>query len=374
MKELHATELELETIDETLFEDVDIMKIYLSINRIQKLPSQLGNLLNLKKLYCNHNQLIELPRQIGNLINLEDLIVSHNQLTELPSEIGNLINLRLFWCFDNQIKILPSEIGNLINLKILNCSVNQLTNLPSEIGNLVRLHNLHIGNNQITNLPSQLQNLTNLVIFSYSNNPINHIPPNIIRFIQRIEYEHHNAQKIYKDSQNIHNHNIQECVRNSIKNILNRKPSIEDHIGYILQDSILDMQTKEALIEYSRCTDVHTELNITFDELLKYVISIIDSNDNKDEIKKILDLEIQDSLCKCFTGRISRLVNCLNGFDPEIVITISDSEQISQIILVTRDLLKDNYSVETHRELVTKELVERAYSSDIIKTWVDSIE
>ena len=40
-----------------------------------------------------------------------------------------------------------------------------------------------------------------------------------------------------------------------------------------------------------------------------------------------MNIEITDALCKCFTERISRLVNCLNGFDDNIKINISDNEQ-----------------------------------------------
>ena len=33
------------------------------------------------------------------------------------------------------------------------------------------------------------------------------------------------------------------------------------------------------------------------------------SNEHKDEIKRILNIEIYESVCKCFTKRISKLVN-----------------------------------------------------------------
>ena len=128
------------------------------------------------------------------------------------------------------------------------------------------------------------------------------------------------------------------------------------------------------MIEYSKDAVIHTELGISFDELLKYIISRIHENSHKDEIKKILNNEMRDASCMCFTGRISRLVNCLNGFDPEIVITISDSEQISQIILLIREQLGSEYTIETHKELVLKELLERGFSSDKIDIWIDSIE
>ena len=79
--------------------------------------------------------------------------------------------------------------------------------------------------------------------------------------------------------------------------------------------TFLTNQTKQILIEYINCKDVHSILNITFEELLIHVLNRIEINENKNEIKNILNIEMSDSLCKCFTGRMSRLINCLNGFD-----------------------------------------------------------
>jgi len=83
---------------------------------------------------------------------------------------------------------------------------------------------------------------------------------------------------------------------------------------------------------------------------------------------------MSDSLCKCFTGRISRLVNCLTGFDPDVVVQISSAEQISNIVLLTQKQLGDRYTVENHRQLVRQELTERGYPLDIITVWIENIE
>ena len=39
------------------------------------------------------------------------------------------------------------------------------------------------------------------------------------------------------------------------------------------------------------------------------------NKENSDSIKAILNQEMTDALCMCFTGRISRLLNCLTGID-----------------------------------------------------------
>jgi hypothetical protein len=51
------------------------------------------------------------------------------------------------------------------------------------------------------------------------------------------------------------------------------------------------------LIEYSNDKTIHS----TFKELLEHVYSRIESNINKDEIKSVLNEEIKDAECKCYT-------------------------------------------------------------------------
>ncbi len=83
-----------------------------------------------------------------------------------------------------------------------------------------------------------------------------------------------------------------------------------------------------------------------------------------------------DSVCKCFTGRMSRLINCLNGFDPLVNIQIADNEQIAQIIEGVRvGLERENkYELELHKELVREQLIERNYDNVVIEKWISHIE
>jgi len=129
-------------------------------------------------------------------------------------------------------------------------------------------------------------------------------------------------------------------------------------------------------LEYKNSTDVYTALGITFEELLTYVFNRIEINEHKDEIKKILNTEMTDSVCKCFTGRISRLVNCLNGFDELVNIKIADNEQISQIIIAVQTRLENDnmYDVDLHKSLVTAQLKEMNYEESVINEWVNNIE
>jgi Leucine-rich repeat (LRR) protein len=344
----------------------NLIELYCYNNQLSSLVG-IENLTNLTELYCYKNQLSSLVG-IENLINLTTLYCDGNQLNSLVG-IENLTNLRELYCYVNKLINLVG-IKNFTNLEKLCCSYNKLESLAG-IENLINLRELYCGNNQLSSL-IEIENLTNLTTLSYSNNPIDHIPPNLLRRLNRIK----NGQNIYADNQNVHNHNIQESIRESIQNILKFKPTIENINNLILEDNILTQNTKEILMEYSEDTSVHTVLNITFGELLLYVFNRIQNNEHKDEIKKILNVEMHESVCKCFTGRISRLINCLNGFDELVNIKIAGNEQISQIIsLIQNKLIKEgNYSVKLHRKQVKNSLKELDYDNDIINEWVNYIE
>jgi len=104
-----------------------------------------------------------------------------------------------------------------------------------------------------------------------------------------------------------------------------------------------------------------------------YVYSFIERNENKEELYKIMNVEISEANCKCFTGRISRLINVLNGYDEHIKIHISDNEQIGNVISIIRTNLGDNYEETEFKRLIHEELSMRQYSEDVINEWINNI-
>jgi len=343
-------------------------------NELTEMIPQIGNLINLEYFSFSGNNIKELIPEIGNLVNLISFKFCRNKITELIPQIGNLINLCYFYFNDNELSELIPEIGNLINLNHLSCSGNKLKELIPEIGNLINLEYFSCCDNKLTELVPEIGNLVNLNSFYYSNNPIEYINPQILRYLNR----RRNIQKIYNDDQSVHNHQIQEGISNSIKYIMSIKPiKTKDELNdLIFNNPVLTHETKSILIEYCDNTDIHSVLNITFEELLLNIYSLILINENKDEIFKIMNIEMNDSLCKCFTGRISRLVNCLNGFDSNIKINISDNEQIGNIIILIKGQLitENKYNLETHKNLVKINLLEKGYELNIIEGWLGYFE
>ena len=72
-------------------------------NRLEYLPTQIGNLVQLGVLSLRENQLGWLPSEIGTCAELHVLDVSGNKLQHLPFTLTNL-NLKALWLAENQAK------------------------------------------------------------------------------------------------------------------------------------------------------------------------------------------------------------------------------------------------------------------------------
>jgi Leucine-rich repeat (LRR) protein len=332
-----------------------------------------------KILYLYNNKLTYLDKDIfNNLINLQELFLYNNNLTHLDKDIfKNLTNLKLLNLSYNNISSLDKDIFKyLTNLKVLLLHNNHLTILNNNIfNNLTNFQYLKLSNNKLTSLPSSITNCRNLINIYYYNNEINYIPPNIHRFLNNLKQTSKKLQ-IYNDSQNVHNHHIQECIKTSLENILNYPKTINKSslINELLNSKMNDRSLR-LLLEYCNDNSVHSVLNITFEEALLHVLEYInlELKDNRNDILNILETEILDSECKCFTGRISRLINCLNGYTPLVKVEIPDNMAISNIIVMVKKSYKDD-NVDELKELVKTELLERGYALNTITEYIEYID
>ena len=361
-----------------------VFKIDCSTNNLTSLPDNM-NFPNLAILYCRNNQLTSLPA-FGTNINFRNLRrvnCSKNKLRSLPDI--NLPNLYYFDCSDNKLTSLPNNM-NFPNLQRFYCYDNQLTLLPDNM-NFPNLYDFDCSNNQLTSLPVCILNFRNLLSFSYHYNRIE-LSLQIARFIDR--FKNNTFSKIelavYNDTQNAHNSTIQLCVRDSINSITTRtdlkKYNIDELHALIIwfqANNLLTEISTQLLFEYIADTTVHSLLLLTFSEVLWFIIQTI-ITDFTDiiqvEIFNVLNQEILDADCKCFTGRMNRIINCLNGFSPLVNINIKDGEQIGNIIILVKNKLEltGTYTVGQHKIEVEKELLERNYDIETIKTWLDYIE
>ena len=340
--------LKLTSLPDTFPSSLQIL--YCGGNKLTSLPNTLPN--SLLELWCSRNNLTSLPNTLPE--SLQNLVCNYNELTSLPNTLpsslqilecnsNNLTSLHdtlpqsllQLWCNGNfELTSLPDTLPNY--LQILDCSNNKLISLPDKLPSSLR--KLYCNHNKLTSLPNSIIQCCNLYDINYDRNEIEYIPPHLTRFLNGVINIDVSSVSIYNDGQNVHNHQIQESIRNSIYNVLADKPSIfiDKITTEIINSTILTEQTKRLIMEYCEDDSIHSVLNITFKELMVNVWNIIRSHKEKDNILTILNDEINDANCKCFTDRMSRLINCLSCFDDRVNITIADNSQIGNIIVLVR--------------------------------------
>ena len=191
---------------------------------------------------------------------------------------------------------------------------------------------------------------------------------------------------IYDDGQNVHDSKINESIQDSLWRLLDdskgnwMKMTDQTLVYQITTDTVLDETSKQLLLEYSENPDTHSLLGVTFKEALKCIWQIITEHKDSVAIKGVLMDEIKDSLCKCFTGRLSRLVNCLNGFDERVVVHISESSEISALILSIRKrhgsmgVVDGVDGANKIRNEVRQEMTSRGYSQQMIEEWLGYLD
>jgi Leucine-rich repeat (LRR) protein len=365
---------------------INLSSLILGENQIEEIKG-LDKLINLSSLYLSKNKITEI-KELDNLVNLTELYFRSNKIKEITG-LENLINLTSLTLDYNKIKEIKGldNLVNLINLELIN---NEITEIEG-FNNLISMKNLQLDFNKITKIKG-LNNLNRLNMLSLCENPIEEIPLSIMNsrelcrlyveceispIIQRFLYRNRikEGKTIYDDAQNVHDGNIVKSIKDSIYTLMSnndyRMKDIECVLKDVISDNILDQTTKEQIIDYCQDKTLHSVLNLTFDEVFCCVWNVISEHKESSEIKKILNIEMKDSLCKCFTGRLSRLVNCLNGFDSRVSIKISDKEQILNVIIKIRNKYND---VDKQKDEIYKELIELGYDKETINEYLIYLE
>jgi Leucine-rich repeat (LRR) protein len=326
----------------------------------------LANCINIQILYCRWNR-IKLLNPLANCVNLRILDCTGNHITSLDP-LANCVYIQILWLYCNHIQLL-NPLTKCINLQKLSCSSNQIK-LLDPLVNCINLLYLDCENNQITSLEC-LVYLRHLYSLNYQNNPLITQSIQVQRFINRFININKNNKGIYQDKQNVHDITVQKTVCESLQSLLkDTKPlfSINDIIA-----SDLNLITKESLIEYCQDDSVHSIHLITYSELLGYVWQRIIKSIHKEELFRILEEQIAESECKCFTGRFNRTISVLVGFFDDIKINISDNARIGAIIITCKEKIIP-YNSNDHKKMVLKELLEAGYTESEIKPWIDAIE
>ncbi len=347
---------------DSLSDIVNILIIDCSYNKITTM-NFLSKMSQLHILNCRNNQLTSI-KAITKCVRLTELNCKNNQLDNLDYLI-NCVRLKSLGCSNNNLKL--DFLTKCINLKKLTCNNNHLTTLEF-ISNCINLEDLDCRNNQIISLAPVVY-LRRLKKIKYDNNPLEIQTMQVQRFLNQIQ--NNMITSIYNDRQNVHDPNIQRTVCDSLQSLLlDPKPnfSIDDIIN-----SNVNNETKQALIEYYQDQTIHSIHLISYGELLSYVWNRIIKSEYQTELNKILEEQISDAECKCFTGRFNRTLSVLVGFYDDIKINISDNSRISTIILNCKYKIIP-YNNKTHQEISEKELIDAGYNKKEIEPWISAID
>ncbi|XP_047974712.1 plant intracellular Ras-group-related LRR protein 7 [Salvia hispanica] len=152
---------------------INLQRLVLTENVIERLPMNLGKLQYLKVMALDGNRITTLPDEFGQLVKLEKLSISRNLLLNLPETIGSLRNLMLLDVSNNKIKFLPESIGSCFSLEEIQANENSIEELPLSVCNLVHLKSLCLDNNKVKQIPPNLlKDCKSLQNISLHGNPI----------------------------------------------------------------------------------------------------------------------------------------------------------------------------------------------------------
>lgn len=322
----------------------------------------------LQELDCSNNLIVSLAG-LDQCLRLSKLHCYNNNLTSLAS-LKHCSLLYELECSGNQLASIAG-IESCTKLRKLDCSVNQLVSLKG-VECCSQLEFLYFCHNQIASL-EQIVYLRYLHDFDHEGNPLGVQSIQVQRFFDRRDRCDRRSvgKSIYSDAQNIHDVHIQKTVCDSVQRLLcDSKPKFS--IDTVI-DSSLGQHTIELLVEYCGDETVHSVHLLTYQELLGYVWNRIIQSEHRDELFRILEEQIGDSECKCFTGRFNRTLSVLVGFYEDIVISISNSSRISAIILALKDRTRP-YDAKAHREAAHGQLLEAGYTEADIEPWLEAIE
>ncbi|KAK2404715.1 plant intracellular Ras-group-related LRR protein [Trifolium repens] len=160
-------------------------------SKLKTFPDEIIDLeRSVRTLDLTHPQIVDIPMEISKLINMQRMVLTDNLIERLPVNLGKLQSLKFVNLDGNRITSLPDELGHLVRLERLSISGNLLIYLPATIGRLrnvksigscFSLEELQVNDNLIEELPSSVCNLSHLKSLCLDNNNVKQIPLNLLK-------------------------------------------------------------------------------------------------------------------------------------------------------------------------------------------------
>ncbi|MBS0289197.1 MAG: leucine-rich repeat domain-containing protein [Proteobacteria bacterium] len=208
---------------------------------------------NIEYINCEENNLIFLPEALFlNTPNLKGINFSRNKLQWLPTSIGNCTELLSLNGSHNDLETIPDTLGKCVSMKALLLNENKITKLPeSLVDNWQMLEQINCQNNHISNMPSNIGNCINLIELEFSGNLISIIPDlSKCTSLKTIDISHNKVQSINE----MHLPALENfyCQQNKLKSL---PPFLYGKFGYewclkILNPTFIQNLQVQKLIQY----------------------------------------------------------------------------------------------------------------------------
>ncbi|XP_076863445.1 leucine-rich repeat-containing protein 10 [Brachyhypopomus gauderio] len=169
----------------------ELIKLYLSENRLTSLPPELHRLQKLQLLALDFNCFEELPSVICRLRQLNILYLGNNRLYKLPKELAELTELKSLWLETNCFTNFPCVVCRLPNLKTLHLGYNQFRSVPADLAKLNDLRSVWLAGNLLNEFPLVLLEMHSLEVIDVDRNNILRFPAlSHLRGLKLVIYDH----------------------------------------------------------------------------------------------------------------------------------------------------------------------------------------
>lgn len=303
------------------------------------------------------------------------------------ADFSNCLRLEvidIFGCDLTTFPLLPSN-GRLYFLNLSRNNIQEIPCFPASLRKIILTNNLI---KKIPEVPVELKYL------EISHNPMRQLPSNILlchelsninfyntelelttlemRFIENVRLRNQRLrgqdtrENAYGDQQIVHNSSIQKSLLVSCNNLFRDTfPAVAfTTTGNEMIDNILKSDFRNL--------DRHSVLEKTFKDIFDKVwnrIQAVEDEEKKGELVQRLIEEVGEGAGKCFTGKVTRIVNALVGFFSDIQLQVSDAEQIVAKIQAS---IKRNGGLK--RREIEAELEEISVEPKRIKEWIAAFE
>ena len=292
---------------------------------------------------CDYLTLIFHSRNIVDTMKKLDIATyivwnSYNQ-EQIDSIYEKIVEMSSDNSYNNKIRANAIDIlmrSN--NKKYLNRSTIVLERLRQEERNEDIGNNIHRIRGKINNLRQHVQT------FHFPAEEDLEIQQVIQQQIQNLQRQEHNIianqdrkQSVYTDTQNVHNHEINESVLNVASSLLNSKINSSSGV-YNIEEELkqnypdYEKQKNQITISLERIKSDPSKFrgDMTLSTVFDKVVGVISSSLHKKEMTKRLGEELNQMSGLCTTGHLSRLINVIQGFDikDELKVKINIKDEV----------------------------------------------